>query len=325
MPPFRLGIIILAHRRHDQLAVLVEALRHPQVTVYLHIDRRSRIKPFQEALATVGDGSGVVWLKRHRSAWGTLGIVDAELEGISRALADGCSYVMLISGEDFPLRPVEEIVEFAQANRERSFVDGARLPYDRWEFSGRGRTDFYSYRLLGALRMCIPRGEDTSHLDLKQRALNVGLRGLSLFKPARRFPPYLEAYGTQQWINLSAAACRYVLDFVRLHPDYHRYHRHTAFPDEIYIQSILLGSDFADSHEVVADDLRFLIWGDGAHPEVLTAGDLPAMLAGSDLFARKVIADQEPELFAALCRNIELDWPAAHDSAAAAEVASVAG
>jgi hypothetical protein len=207
---------------------------------------------------------------------------------------------MLISGEDFPLQPVSEIVEFAQANRNRSFMQTFPLPYQAWPLQGRERTDFYTCRLGGSLYTCIPWGEDTSSMGLGRKALNWALRARFLLKPLRRFPSYLRPFGGQQWLNLTPQAASHVLEFCALHPDYHRYHADTACPDEMFVQSILLGSDFADSNEVINDDLRFLRWVGGDHPATLELEQLPAMLDGTDLFARKVVAEHDPALFEAL-------------------------
>ncbi len=79
-----------------------------------------------------------------------------------------------------------------------------------------------------------------------------------------------------------------MLRFVDEHPDYRRYHEHTLCPDELFFQSILLGTGFADQHEVVNDCLRFMRWPDReSHPKTLEMDDLPAILGSSDLFARK--------------------------------------
>ncbi len=298
-PNFRLGIVLLAYHRPRQLAELVRALSHARVTVYLHIDSAADLGPFRRALAQSGTPE-LVWLRRYRSAWGSLAIVDAELEGIRRALSDGCSYVAVISGEDFPLRPVEEIVEFLHANQARSFLETASLPCADWPYEGRARTDFYSYRLFGKHYSCVPMGEHTAEMPAARRLLNWGLRARFMFAPQRQFPDYLRPYGGQQWLNISAAAARQIIDFTDRHPDYRSYHIHTACPDEIFIQSILLGTDFARRHEVVNDDLRFLIWTGGDHPKTLGLADLPAMLDSADLFARKVVAEVDPELLEAL-------------------------
>lgn len=293
---FRLGIVILAYHRPEQLAVLVQTLRHPQVSIYLHIDSGVDLEPFKAALPEPNLG----WLARHRSGWATVGIVDAELEGIARAVAEDCSYVLVISGEDFPVRPIAEIVQFAHENQHRSFVQTYPLPYPAWPLDGRARTDFYTCTIAGRRYTCFPRGEDTSAMPAMRRALNWALRLRFMLKPPRRFPAYLRPVGGQQWLNLSRAAAEHVLAFVARHPDYHSYHVYTACPDEMFIQSILVGTDFVDQHEVVADDLRFLLWVGGDHPKTLGMEDLRAIAESDDLFARKVVAEADPALFAAL-------------------------
>jgi hypothetical protein len=298
-PDFRLGIVVLAYHRPDQLAILLETLRHPQVSLYLHLDSGVDLAPFRAALPD----ADLVWLPRHRSGWATVGIVDAELEGIRSAVAEDCSYVLVISGEDFPLRPIAEIVQFAEENQQRSFVQTYALPYAAWPLDGRARTDFYTCTIAGRRYTCFPRGEDTSSMSATRKALNWALRLRFMLKPPRRFPAYLRPVGGQQWLNLSRAAAEHVLAFVDRHPDYHGYHVHTACPDEMFIQSILLGTDFADRHEVVGDDLRFLLWVGGDHPKTLRLDDLPAIDESPDLFARKVVADADPQLFAALRRR----------------------
>lgn len=296
---FKLGIVVLAYNRPEQLAILLRALRHPQVTIYLHIDSGSDIQPFRLALADAGVDE-VVWLERYRSSWGSLGIVDAELEGIKRAVADRCSYVMVISGEDFPLRPISEIVGFAHDNQARSYVETFALPYRGWPSCGRERTDYYTWKLWGRLFTCFPLGEDTSGMTRPRVLLNWVLRARFMFKPKRKFPTYLRPFGGQQWLNLSRAAASHILEFVAQRPDYRRYHAYTACPDELLIQSILMGSEFALHHEIVNDDLRFLMWTGGDHPKTLQLEDLPAMLASSDLFARKIIGAEDPALLAEL-------------------------
>lgn len=306
----KLGIVVLAYHRPGQLAILLEALQHPQVTIYLHIDSRVDIVPFRSALAAARVRN-IVWLPRHRSGWGSLELVDAELEGISHALADGCYYILLISGEDFPLKRVDEIVAFAQANRDRSFVETFCVAEGGWPRKGRERTEFYAARLLNHPYPCVPFGEDTSDLRPRRKLLNWGLRARFLLKPPRRFPDYLSPFGGSQWLNLSAEAAAHVLRFVRDHADYRDYHTHTACPDELFVQSILRGSDFADGHEIVNDDLRLLVWeADNDHPKTLRLENLPTIAASLDLFARKVVASHDPQLFAMLRERIGAGVPA---------------
>jgi hypothetical protein len=284
----RLAIVVLAHDEPPLLAQLLAALRHPQTRLYLHLDRRVSLAPFARVLADAGLDE-VTLLPRHATAWASVELVDAALEGLTRAVADDCEYFLLISGRDFPLHPVEELVAFAEAAGTRSYVEHFPLPDPRWRFEGRERTDFYTYTVRGLRETCIPRGEDTGFLNWKGKLLNPALRARSAFKGPRRFPSYARPFGGSQWWNLSRPAAEFVLGFLDAHPGYRRYHEHTLVPDELFFQSILCGTEFAAGHEVVNDSLRFMRWPEGeSHPRALTVDDLPALEESEALFCRKL-------------------------------------
>jgi hypothetical protein len=282
----KVAFIVLAHHRPAQLALLLRSLRHPNARTYLHIDRQSRMTRFRSALATSGI-TDIDLLPRHRHYWGSIGIVDAALDGLQRALIDGCGYFVLLSGQDFPLRPIGETVDFFADSREETYVEYFPLPDSRWAYGGRMRTDFYSYDLFGRRETCFPKGEEPS-LSVRGRILNSLLRAWTAQKPPRRFPSYARPFGGWTWWNLSRTAAKFVLQFVREHPDYRAYHQHALLPDELFFQSILMGTPFGQAHRVVNDSLRFMIWPAGkAHPKTLVSQDLPAMRESRHPFARK--------------------------------------
>jgi core-2/I-Branching enzyme len=300
----RVGFIVCAHRGPEQVALLLSVLRHPRARSYLHVDSRVAFEPFARALAQ-RDVTGLTFLERRETRWGGIEVVDAALDGLAHATSDGCDYVMLLSGQDFPLRPLDELLEFVEAAGSRSYVRHWPLPTSRWRFEGRDRTDFYTYTVRGRRETCIPRGEDTSALSWKGRSLNEALRLRTALKPARRHPAYARSFGGHQWWNLSREAATYVLRFVEEHPDYRRYHEHTVLPDELFFQSILVGTDFGRTHEIVDDSLRFMRWAKGeSHPRALTVDDLAIALAGGDLFARKFESESDPAVLARLVEHV---------------------
>jgi hypothetical protein len=277
----KLAFIVLAHQRPAQLALLLSSLQHPAARTYLHIDRRARIAPFESEFARHGIAE-VELLPRHDSRWGGIGAVDAALEGLGRGLRERCDYFVLLSGQDFPLRPIAETAEFFAERRKRSYVGYFSLP-DSWRI----RTEFYSYSVFGRPETVFPRGEEPA-LSLKGKALNGLLRLWTTRKPPRRFPSYLRPFGGSSWWNLSAEAARFALRFVDDHPDYRAYHRYTLAPDEIFFHSILLGTSFGEAHPIVNDPLRFTIWPPhSSHPKTLRSDDLPAMLESGKPFGRK--------------------------------------
>lgn len=295
----RLGVVVLAHRNPKQLACLVGALTDPSVDVYLHIDSAASLAPFQQALSSVHTGN-LVFLPRFRSRWGGMEVVDATLAGLARAVAAGCDYVVLVSGQDIPLWPVEQILNFYADTPRRSALAYFPLPDPRWRSGGLDRINCYTFSVLGRRETCLPRGWPIDR-NWRGRALNAVLRAWSVWRPPRRFPDSARPFGGSQWWNLSRAAAGYVLQFVQENPAYRAYHRHTLLPDEIFFQSILLGTSFCEHHEVQNDSLRFMIWNEGAsHPRDLTVHDLPAMRASGLPFARKADGESGCEIASAL-------------------------
>ena len=290
-----LAVIVLAHQGPTQMALLLSALNHPAVRLYLHVDSGGDLASFRAELLAHGLG-GVVLLPRFRSRWGGIEVVDATLAGLQRALVDGCDYCVVLSGQDLPLWSVEQIVSFFAETPDRSYLESFPLPTAHWRYEGRLRTDFYTYTVLGRRETCIPAGVEAS-FTWKGWALNSLLRLRGVFQPPRHFPTCATAFGGPQWLNLSRSATEFVLRFVEQHPEYRAYHEHTLLPDEIFFHSLLVGTDFADHHEIVNDALRFMIWAPGAdHPRMLGPEDVSAMRASGKPFARKVDLERHPEL-----------------------------
>ena len=106
----RLAFLIVAHRQPDHLARLVHALDGPGCHIFIHVDRKSPLPPFT---AAVPKQRNVVFLEdRLEVTWGKLGVVQATLALIDLALASGRAfrYFTLLSGSDYPIKPIGDIV-----------------------------------------------------------------------------------------------------------------------------------------------------------------------------------------------------------------------
>ena len=121
----KISYILLVHRNPTQVARLVSRL-HAWSPIFIHVDRRVPISPFQRALESSNPGGSLRFVKRHRCRWGQFGIVQATLEGINALIASGCDfdYAMLLCGQDYPIRSMNLIAEFLEQNLKRLvFVD----------------------------------------------------------------------------------------------------------------------------------------------------------------------------------------------------------
>lgn len=299
----RLGVIVLAYRDPAHLVRLLKRMVHPRVQIYLHVDRRVDIGPFELALASQALREHAVLLPRHESIWGSAQCVDAVLDGLRAGVEDGCDYFLLVSGQDYPLKPIGEIVDFFEARRNTSFLEFWPVGDSRHRFSGRDRTDFYAFNVRGKRELCIPRGEDASFLGPRGRLLNQLLRARSLILPARRFPSYAQPYAGSTWWNMTRLAADNVLEFLDLHPDYRAYHEHTWVPEEIFFQSVLVGTHFVQDHAVENDNLRLSLW-EGMRGRTLTMADLETVETSGKLFARKFDSTTSAEILEALSTRL---------------------
>ncbi len=130
--------IIVAHRFPKQLARLVSRLDAPSVTFLIHIDGNTDDATHSEMVTAMLGHYNLFFLPRHRSPWGGWGIVEAELEGLEQVIRANLlpDYVVLLSGQDYPLRSPAGIEAFLTEHRGTSFIDAHQLPDYTWDWHG---------------------------------------------------------------------------------------------------------------------------------------------------------------------------------------------
>jgi Core-2/I-Branching enzyme len=280
-----LTYIVLAHKLPGQFARLVTRLHHPGDLVLAHIDAKSDQAPFEKALADAGmTGPGVeLSTARVPVHWGGLGETQAALAAIRRALTvPTWSHVVLLSGQDYPIKPADEISGFLTGHPDTSFLFSS-AGHDPWPADQREGNQTWYWD--GDLRR------------LTLRYYRVGRYPVPLpgrwqwgIPRAARPPAGLRPRQGSAWWALHRPAAQWVLDFGDRHPEVGRFFSRVLIPAENYFQMLLDASPYRDA--LVQDDLHFQSW-DRWHPRVLGQADLPALLASPKLFARKFDEDQD--------------------------------
>lgn len=270
----QIAYLILAHASPEQLGRLTRRLATPDVRFYLHIDANSTPATFAAMQAEIVHcGAPAIWIARQPCHWGGFSLVDATLQLIKAALADGCDWLILLSGQDYPLQSNTSIAEKLADMNKAGFID-LRDPAC---FEVRYRYEaFHLERFNGK-----PVGKLLQKL---QRGLNqLGLR--------RTIPaPLTEIRAGSQWWMLSAPACRWLLDFCAREPQVVDFFRRTLVPDEMFFQTLLWHSPFRD--QLCSDALRRIEWQEGAwSPRTFCEEDVPQLQTAPELFARKFAPD----------------------------------
>lgn len=273
----RVAYIILVHRQPVQVGRLLRRLATDQATFLVHVDRRAGGVE-TEVLSHVAGLPAVTLLDRHRCYWGGFGMVAATLGAFDELLRRDASFdhAVLLSGQDYPLRPAVEIERFLGANTDRSYMTAARLPAI-WPDGGLPRIE--RWHLVSPVVL---------HLRLPW---------------PRRVPGGLVPYGGGAWICVSRAVVEYVTAFVRENPSVVRFFQHALHPDELFFQTIVMNSPLAET--VVDDHLRYIDWSSDPGPATLGAGHFESLLESDRLFARKFDVTVDPTILDLLDEHIE--------------------
>lgn len=118
----RIAVLIQCHKNPKQINLLLERLNHPDIDCYLHIDKKADFADkiiHRENVFVLPDE------QRVSVEWAQISQVTATLNLLNTAVASargGYDYYWLISGQDWPLRSVEEIVEFFMQHNGENFI-----------------------------------------------------------------------------------------------------------------------------------------------------------------------------------------------------------
>ncbi|AGB74959.1 beta-1,6-N-acetylglucosaminyltransferase [Rhizobium tropici] len=222
----KLAFVILAHDNPDKVARLARVLAQNH-TVCVHYDLNSSEASFLALKRELGSlADRVLWPRRVRVAWGEWSIVNATLNALEAISGSDSNfdYVHLMSGADYPVRPIEEFTDYLRQNRGREFIECVDLRSEQWVKGGlvheRYRyRHFFNWKKHGFLF-------DQSW-QLQQR---LGLE--------RGFPSGHQPHMGSQWWTLTWSTIKLVLAAGR-NGELASFFKTVWIPDEMFIQTIV--------------------------------------------------------------------------------------
>ena len=129
MPP-PVCFVLVVHKLPTQVGRLVDAVAPCPVLV--HVDARSSPQIWNGFQELAARRPQVQLIDRRRTGWASWGAVDALLQALERSQSLHCTHVVHMTGQDYPLRPVEEIASFLGQGPATSWIphaqDARRLP-----------------------------------------------------------------------------------------------------------------------------------------------------------------------------------------------------
>lgn len=266
------AVLITAYKDRKQLDELLGAL-NGKFKVYLHIDAKSDELEYQD----IKDSYPLISvIKKYQINWGGYNHIKAVLELISMAVEDNeTSYIHIISGQDFPVR---------NKNDFDNQFENSDLIYmtciGQEEFPNIIKDRLY-YRIIN------------SNWDEKRYSIHILNRITSLLQKIfgvkrNSIGEFSHIYKGMIWSSFPIEVGTYVLDYVRLHPEFLHDLQHTLIPEEFFLQTILVNSKYKD--RIVKRNLRYTDWNSryNSSPAYLDLTDFEKIVKSRDFFARKI-------------------------------------
>lgn len=266
--------LILTYTNPALTERLINRLANPHFDFYIHVDKKFSIKPYLYLQKYPN-----VFLIHNREdvRWAGYNTIKATFKCIKEIAITGIQYdyINFISGQDYPLKSADYMLDFFKANQGKNFIEFEDIKEDWIEAQERiNRYHFTNFTFKGKY--------------FAERVLN-------LITPKRKLPEELKPYGKSMFWILTPESAAYVVNYVESRPHLERFFTFTWGSDEFVFQTILMNSSYKDT--LFNNDYRYIDWtAGGSHPKLLNMHDFDKLKNTDDLFARKFNADADTQL-----------------------------
>lgn len=272
-------VLILAHKNMSHLVKLINYFQG-KCDIFIHVDCKSDFSKVQ--LAELSKMAGVKRVyKKYSVSWAGFSILKCELFLIEEALKySNGDYFHLLSGQDYPLQPLDDFLKYFHETCCDGFIKCEQIPFANFDNSTFFRMQYY------VLTDWI-NGKTDYGMDKLHKIINIQKRiGIK-----RNIPDQLERlYGGSAWFSISKRCANFLYNYTKKHPSFYKRLKYTFYPEEVYVNSVLMNSNFSQ-HIDNYNNLRCIIWnnpGQDSSPVNLTVEYLEKILkTGKMFFARK--------------------------------------
>ena len=276
----KVAFLMLCHKNPKQINLLLKALKHPQIDVFIHVDSKN-----ENIREDIEKSDGVYLLPKKDCVdvqWTQFSEVKATLNLLNVAISKGgYSHYFLISGQDFPLKSIGKIVRFLNERKDENFIDCALIK--RFE----KRNDIYFPRMVIGRRIWqkILKGI----LVYSTGGWNQTFSIIKRLKPAN-----VQYYFGSQWWCLNDAMVKWIYNFLENYPEYIKLFKHSLCPDECFFQTLVMNSPFANTTKPY---LHYIKWEKGKSSlKTLTTIDYEELKKAEKLIARKFDINVDAEI-----------------------------
>jgi len=269
-----IAYLILAHQHPVLLARLIRRLFDAGGVVAIHFDRNageSPVKALQELLGQ--DFERLVRVERVAVVWGEWSLVEATLNGLEAIARSEYrpDYVCLLSGSDYPVRPLDELQDFLVRNRGKEYIESFSDKEHFWVKTGIQR-ERYLYRF-------------PFNWGTHPRLFSMTLKLQQLLHWKRHVPAGIDPHFGSQWWVLTWNSCAAILRLCE-NEKWMQFFKGTWVPDELFFQTLI--RNVTEAENIRSHSLTLYQFTDCGTPVVYCNGHEGYLARQNFFFARKI-------------------------------------
>ena len=288
------AFLVLAHKDDYTFRTLLRTLDNKDCTLFIHMDKKNKEYNPQAVEHCVSNAT-IVHTVRTDVKWGSFSQIRAEFVLLKAARSIGrFGHYHLISGEDLPICPINDIVRFFNEHDGVNFIN----------FQSK-RNDYY-YRTRFYYLFPNKRYKGSDPLSILCRLTDdVFLRIQKIIGVSRN----KEVFFTKgaNWFSITDDLAKYVIEneaWVK------KVFAYSLCGDEMFLQTLVYNSDFKNTLYLPSFDddniqnMRLVDWKRG-NPYVFQREDLETIVHSDCLFARKFQCKVDSEIIDAVAKHCE--------------------
>ena len=257
----KIAFIMLCHKNPNQINYLnKKLLKYPQSDIYIHVDLDN-----SQLRKKIRINDRIYMLQESESyhiEWGGINIVRATLQLIHTVKNSGKNYdyIWLVSGQDFPIVPLQEIEKRLSANSEMNYIDVILPRHKRYNW----------YKKLCEVPYPQWINRDIVPVKAYKRLYKIFTGGYSHTFPLfiREKPFDFELAFGSQWWTLTCEAAYEILEYSDNHSEILDYFSKAMIPDECFFQTLFMHGSFSKDR---SRSLTYVYMGRNTrHPEIIT-------------------------------------------------------
>lgn len=269
--------LIMAHKNIEQIQRLINVLDKDFNDIYIHIDKKCKNKENLNHFKT--KHSKLFIFSCIDVKWGDYSIVECEMLLLKESIKKGYSYYHLLSGEDFPIKNIDDIYNFFE-NSQKEFVLFSNKKIDNKDLD----RVLYKHIMLGKLRSSKSAWVNKVYFEIDN--FFVFIQKILKIKKKLYFNNYQKG---SQWFSITNDFANYVCSKEK---EIDNAFKDTLISDEMFIQTIIINSKWKKNIYKLNDynksiqNVRYIDWIRG-NPYIFKENDFDELINSECCFARK--------------------------------------